>query len=135
MYASYFWRPPIFLKNTFLYVTSFECPKEVTKERAPREKPFSPFTSRFSGMCELTNLRFARTAPILFPKTGCDRGAFQGVYKFTCFNGLYSIYNHCITLQIIVDFRGSPATKTCGAPPFFLKNIFYMLLPLSAQRK
>ncbi|MCE5249732.1 hypothetical protein LLG96_05880, partial [bacterium] len=59
-----------FFKNTFLDVTSFACPKEVTKERAPREKPFSTLTARFSGMCELTSLRLARTAPILFPKTG-----------------------------------------------------------------
>ncbi|MCE5251626.1 hypothetical protein LLG96_15570, partial [bacterium] len=28
------------LRTLFLGVTSFACPKEVTKERAPREKPF-----------------------------------------------------------------------------------------------
>ncbi|MCE5252161.1 hypothetical protein LLG96_18320, partial [bacterium] len=66
-----------YFKKYFLDVTSFACPKEVTKERAPREKPFSTVTARFSGMCELTSLRLARTAPILFPKNACDRGAFQ----------------------------------------------------------
>jgi len=41
-------------KGLFAGSSFFACPKEVTKERAPREKPFSPFTARFSGMCELT---------------------------------------------------------------------------------
>ena len=51
--------------------------------------------------------KLARTAPILFPKTGCERGAFQRVYKFTGFIGLYSIHNQCITIQFIVDFGGA----------------------------
>ncbi|MCE5252137.1 hypothetical protein LLG96_18200, partial [bacterium] len=100
--------------------------KEVTKEKAPREKPFSPFTARFSGMCELTSLRLARTAPILFPKTDCDRGAFQWVYKFTGSNGLYSIYNQCIAIHFIVDFGGWSG-KYYGKIPFY-----YIFLPLRA---
>ncbi|MCE5252316.1 hypothetical protein LLG96_19115, partial [bacterium] len=71
-------------------------------------------------------LRLARTAPILFPKTGCDRGAFQRVYKITGVDVLYSICKQCITIHFNVVF--GVASKPYSAYAWNQYNVFYLHL-------
>ena len=63
--------------------------------------------------------------PFFFRKPVVTVGLFNGFFKFTGFNGLYSIYNQCITIQFIVDLRGSPVEVGLAIPHFF-KNTFFI---------
>ena len=62
------------------------------KEKTPREKPFSSFTSCFSGIAELTCLQHTQTAAILFPKNSRSPGAFQRVVKWHMMSPFFTAF-------------------------------------------
>ena len=52
---------------------------KVRKEKTPGVKPFSSFTSSFSGTAKLTGILPAQTCCTSFPKNTRSHGAFQRI--------------------------------------------------------
>jgi hypothetical protein len=70
---------PVLLIISLPKIRHFLCSlKESVQRKSAPETPLSVRTSCFSGIAELTCFRQVRTAAILFLKTRCPDGAFQG---------------------------------------------------------